>query len=279
MGTAHGHRGTAHRARVVAVAVAFVVLAAASSGAGLAAVPLAGVTGTGPAHPVAGPGRSGAGPAGPVVDQARSTPDGGKPGRDATHDPAPPGAGEQVPTRTRERGSSDVGVPRPGTTPGTSGPATGPTREPGAGEPVPGAAYAWPLHPAPAVLTPFRAPAHPYGPGHRGADLAGRAGQEVLASRAGAVVFAGPVGGRGVVSVEHDGGLRTTYEPVEPLVGAGAVVARGEVIGLLAVGHAGCAAVCLHWGARRDRLDYVDPLMLLRPARVRLLPVPEPWPG
>jgi hypothetical protein len=31
---------------------------------------------------------------------------------------------------------------------------------------------------------------------------------------------------------------------------------------------------------RRDRLEYLDPLVLLRPLRVRLLPVPvpEPWP-
>jgi hypothetical protein len=29
---------------------------------------------------------------------------------------------------------------------------------------------------------------------------------------------------------------------------------------------------------RRDRLEYLDPLVLLRPPRVRLLPVPEPWP-
>jgi murein DD-endopeptidase MepM/ murein hydrolase activator NlpD len=133
--------------------------------------------------------------------------------------------------------------------------------------------------PAPEVVTPFRAPSHPYGPGHRGVDLGGAPGGPVLAARAGTVVFAGPVGGRDLVSVLHDDGLRTTYEPVQPMVETGAVIRAGDVIGFLQPGHAGCAAqACLHWGIRRDRNEYLDPLVLLRPPRVRLLPVPIPWP-
>lgn len=94
------------------------------------------------------------------------------------------------------------------------------------------------------------------------------------------MVFAGPVAGHGVVSVQHDDGLRTTYEPITPVVTAGAMVQAGTVIGLLQAGHPGCPAdACLHWGVRRERLDYLDPLVLLRPPHVRLLPVPDPWPG
>lgn len=149
----------------------------------------------------------------------------------------------------------------------------------GAGVPAPGARYAWPLLPAPAVLGPFRAPAHTYGPGHRGVDLAGTAGRPVLAARGGTVVFAGPVAGRGVVSVLHDDGLRTTYEPVAPVVTRGALVQAGDVVGLLEPGHPACAPqACLHWGLRRDRTEYLDPLVLLRPTRLRLLPMPDPWP-
>jgi murein DD-endopeptidase MepM/ murein hydrolase activator NlpD len=93
------------------------------------------------------------------------------------------------------------------------------------------------------------------------------------------VVFAGSVAGRGVVSVDHDDGLRTTYEPLRSVVRAGAVVDIGDVLGLLSAGHPGCpGSVCLHWGVRRDRTEYLDPLALLRPVRVRLLPVPVPWP-
>jgi murein DD-endopeptidase MepM/ murein hydrolase activator NlpD len=134
------------------------------------------------------------------------------------------------------------------------------------------------LRPPPVVLTPFGAPEDPFGPGHRGVDLDGTVGQPVLAARGGTVVFAGPVAGHGVVSVQHDDGLRTTYEPLVPAVRAGAVVAAGDVLGTLIMGHRGCPSACLHFGVRRDRWEYLDPLVLLRPERVRLLPVPDPWP-
>jgi len=90
---------------------------------------------------------------------------------------------------------------------------------------------------------------------------------------AGTVVFVGVVAGRGVVSVAHPGGLRTTYEPVNATVVVGAQVARGDPIGRLQPGHPGCpVAACLHWGLRRDDV-YLDPLALLGLGRVRLLPL------
>jgi murein DD-endopeptidase MepM/ murein hydrolase activator NlpD len=59
---------------------------------------------------------------------------------------------------------------------------------------------------------------------------------------------------------------------VQPLVAAGQAVARGSPLGVLAAGHAGCpTGACLHWGLRRGE-TYLDPLVLLRPPRVRLLP-------
>ena len=130
--------------------------------------------------------------------------------------------------------------------------------------------------PVPGPLTvgrPFEPPLHAYGPGHRGVDLESPAGSPVLAAGNGVVAFAGMVAGRPVVSIDHANGLRTTYEPVDPAVGAGQVVARGSPIGTLAGGHAGCPVdACLHWGLRRGEA-YLDPLALLRPPRVRLLPL------
>jgi murein DD-endopeptidase MepM/ murein hydrolase activator NlpD len=94
----------------------------------------------------------------------------------------------------------------------------------------------------------------------------------VEAAGDGVVVFAGMVAGRPVVSVDHADGLRTTYEPVQPTVAAGQIVARGSALGTLLAGHEGCpAAACLHWGLRRGE-TYLDPLALLRPPEVRLLP-------
>ncbi|MET8994309.1 M23 family metallopeptidase [Amycolatopsis sp. NPDC004169] len=120
----------------------------------------------------------------------------------------------------------------------------------------------WPLSPVPVITKYFDAPETPFGPGHRGVDLAAVPGQEVLAADAGVVVFAGSVGGRPVLSVDHDGGLRTTYEPVVAKVAVGEQVYRGQVLGTVLPGHPGCTvAACLHWGVRRGE-EYVDPLAL-----------------
>jgi murein DD-endopeptidase MepM/ murein hydrolase activator NlpD len=146
--------------------------------------------------------------------------------------------------------------------------AAGPEPE----NPPAAAVWAAPLQGKLAVTRPFEAPAHTYGPGHRGADLGGGPATPVLAAGDGVVAFAGMVAGRPVVSIDHAGGLRTTYEPVDPGVGAGQRVARGSPIGTLLPGHAGCPVdACLHWGLRRGE-DYLDPLLLLA-VRVRLLPL------
>ncbi|TCP51955.1 peptidase M23-like protein [Tamaricihabitans halophyticus] len=133
--------------------------------------------------------------------------------------------------------------------------------------------FDWPLAPPHPVLRAFDPPETPFGPGHRGVDLGGRPGEPVRAAGAGTVVYAGPLAGRGVVSVLHSEGLRTTYEPVHAAVRAGQRVSTGARLGELATGHAGCPAVaCLHWGARRAG-EYLNPLWLVRPAgQLRLLP-------
>ena len=115
----------------------------------------------------------------------------------------------------------------------------------------------------------------PWLAGHRGVDLDAAPGATVRAASDGRVLFAGPVGGRGVVSVTHTGGLRTTYEPVTPAVAAGDLVSAGDILGTLDVGHGGCPAACLHWGLRRGDV-YLDPLLLLGLGRMRLKPLVPP---
>nr|NLD41830.1 M23 family metallopeptidase [Actinomycetales bacterium] len=130
--------------------------------------------------------------------------------------------------------------------------------------------FSWPTgSPAP-VIAPFAPPPVPWASGHRGVDLAFVEGGAVLAAGAGTVVFAGQLAGRGVVSIEHTGGLRTTYEPLEPAVQRGDTVAGGQVIGRLVAGH--CAEPCLHLGARTGPEQYIDPLGLFAERRLRLLP-------
>ncbi|MBY4128952.1 M23 family metallopeptidase [Rhodococcus fascians] len=135
--------------------------------------------------------------------------------------------------------------------------------------------FAWPLQPKPRVVTPFDRPEQNWLPGHRGVDLAGDEGRSVLAVADGTVVFAGSVAGKPVVSVDHPGGLRSTYEPVTASVAAGTRVRRGTVLGSLAPGHEGCSTTCLHWGIRRGR-EYLDPTALVGARPIRLKPVGEP---
>lgn len=145
--------------------------------------------------------------------------------------------------------------------------------------PVPAAAptgFVLPVPPPVVVLVPYDPPPVRYAAGHRGVDLAAAPGTAVVAAGPGRVVFAGPVVDRGVVSIEHAGGLRTTYEPVTATVPAGTTVVAGTPIGVLDPGHPRCApAGCLHWGARLPDGTYLDPMALLRPWTVRLWP----WAG
>jgi murein DD-endopeptidase MepM/ murein hydrolase activator NlpD len=133
----------------------------------------------------------------------------------------------------------------------------------------------WPLEPQPQVVHRFDPPADPWGAGHRGVDLLGRRGQEVRTALAGTVSFAGTLAGRGVVVVDH-GDTRTTYEPVDPAVAVGTVVATGAVIGHLESTLSHCfPLICLHWGLLRGE-QYLDPLSLLGAGPVRLLPLVRP---
>jgi len=165
-----------------------------------------------------------------------------------------------------------VGVLVVGLLTGPAAHAAPPPAAPPASAPAPASLWGWPLAGTPTVSRAFDVLPTPYAAGHRGVDLLGATGDPVLAAGAGVVAFAGPVAGRPVVSVDHADGLRTTYEPVQPLVAAGQAVAKGVPLGVLVAGHAGCPAeACLHWGLRRGG-TYLDPLVLLRPPRVRLLP-------
>lgn len=137
---------------------------------------------------------------------------------------------------------------------------------------------AWPLDPRPEVVSPFDPPAATWGSGHRGVDLRGRVGQPVRAALGGTVTYAELLAGRGVVVVDH-GDRRTTYEPVDPEVAVGDLVAPGGRIGTLAATPGHCAPLyCLHWGlilTTPGGDEYADPLTLVGGGPVRLVP----WEG
>lgn len=129
--------------------------------------------------------------------------------------------------------------------------------------------WLWPTGGPVPVLRAFDPPAQRWLPGHRGVDLSVPVGAEILAPADGTVIYAGILVDRPVVSVQHESGLRLTFEPVEPSVAQGQVVSRGQLLGTLVGGHAQDA---LHWGAKLPMDQYIDPLTLvLGPVRLK------PW--
>ena len=122
------------------------------------------------------------------------------------------------------------------------------------------ARWAWPIASPHPIARPYVAPDTPYGRGHRGVDIRAPAGSEVRAPADGVVHFAGFVVDRPVLSLEHAGGVLSSFEPVDAVVAEGEHVRRGQVIGTLLAGH--CANPCLHLGARVQG-EYVNPLLFL----------------
>jgi murein DD-endopeptidase MepM/ murein hydrolase activator NlpD len=123
------------------------------------------------------------------------------------------------------------------------------------------ARWRWPVPPPVRVLAPFRAPPTPYSPGHRGIDLAAEPGATILAPADGVVSFAGPVAGRGVVSIDHGGGVVSAIEPVDALVAVGTSVRAGDTIGTVSSG-GHCDTGCVHFGVRVHG-EYVSPFLFL----------------
>ncbi|MGZ5214242.1 MAG: murein hydrolase activator EnvC family protein, partial [Actinomycetota bacterium] len=83
--------------------------------------------------------------------------------------------------------------------------------------------WTWPV--TGAVTRGFDAPDSPYGSGHRGIDIAAPVGTLVRAPAAGVVSFAGNVGGRLFVTIDHAGGLLSTCSFLSALL-----VHKGDLV-------------------------------------------------
>lgn len=120
--------------------------------------------------------------------------------------------------------------------------------------------WVWPLSSF-RLVQPYVAPAHEYGPGHRGIDLEAGDAPVARAPATGVVAFSGSVAGRSLVTIDHGDGLVTTLEPVVSELQPGVAVGRGEPIGAIDVGgHAEPGTV--HFGVRLDG-EYINPMLLL----------------
>ena len=87
------------------------------------------------------------------------------------------------------------------------------------------------------VVRGFDARAGPYGPGHRGIDIAASVGELVRAPAAGRVAFAGPVAGTNWVSLRVAPGVLVTLGPLLDPGAAAGPVRRSAPVGRVGPGH------------------------------------------
>lgn len=126
--------------------------------------------------------------------------------------------------------------------------------------------WSWPVHGP--VIRDYEPPETPYGAGHRGIDIAAGLGTTVRAPASASVAFAGKVGGELFLTLDHGGGVTSTYSWLgSVLVRKGDVVASGQPIATSGTGHPGSVVPHLHFGVKVDDV-YVDPLDHLGPAGV-----------
>ena len=113
------------------------------------------------------------------------------------------------------------------------------------------------------IVRAFVAPSSPFGPGHRGVDLAVTAGEAVKVVGAGIVVFAGTVAGTQHVVVLHQpSGWKSGYSFLSQIsVVVGQRLQTGDVVGLAGSGAGHSVSPIVHISLRIDG-EYVDPTVL-----------------
>ena len=140
--------------------------------------------------------------------------------------------------------------------------------------------WSWPV--AGPIARGYDPPDSPYGSGHRGIDIAVEIGSVVLAPDGGVVTFAGKVGGRLFLTIDHGGGVTSTCSWLTSiLVRKNDRVTRDQPVATTGWGHTDLTVPHLHFGVRLDGA-YEDPLTYLgAPAvstMIRLAPLNTPAP-
>jgi peptidase M23-like protein len=126
--------------------------------------------------------------------------------------------------------------------------------------------WQWPV--TGAIVRGFDLPDDPYGPGHRGIDVAAAVGTVIIAPDDGVVTFAGKVGGRLFLTIDHGGGISSTCSWLSSvLVRKNDHVVRGQPVATTGWGHPELPMPHLHFGVRSNG-TYVDPMAFLGPVAV-----------
>ena len=132
---------------------------------------------------------------------------------------------------------------------------------------------------SPLLVNEFRQPSADWSAGHRGVDYLVQNRQPIFAAHSGVVSFRGRVVNRSVVSIRHENGYITSYEPVCSTLEPGNHLETGHQIGEVCSepeyqSHCG-SRFCLHFSMRSSN-GYLSPLVAiggLSPSRLK------PWDG
>ncbi len=126
-----------------------------------------------------------------------------------------------------------------------------------------GAAGTWTWPVSGPVIRGFDPPDSPYGAGHRGVDIAAAVGTLIVAPAPGTVSFAGPVGGKLFLTIDHADGVQSTYSWLSTLLlSKGDRVEAGTPIATTGWGHPDLLVPHLHLGVKLNDA-YVDPMAFL----------------
>jgi len=118
----------------------------------------------------------------------------------------------------------------------------------------------------------FDLPIKAFSSGHRGVDYLATFNSPVIAAADGVISHAGLIANRWTITVTHNN-LRTTYEPVKPIIKFGEFVKQGQLIGYLQQNGSHCfPESCLHFGLKEGK-TYLNPLINNLKNYPRLLPL------
>ncbi len=149
-----------------------------------------------------------------------------------------------------------------------------------AGQPLPADSWNPPLDTPIRLVNQYRQPNSDYSAGHRGVDYLVMSGQPVLAPAKGTVWFAGKVAQRRLISLQHNNGYLSEFEPVCTDLAKGEPVFAGQQIGFVCDADENylphCLnAECLHFSLRTQGA-YLSPLVFiggLNPSRLLATPL------
>jgi murein DD-endopeptidase MepM/ murein hydrolase activator NlpD len=148
-----------------------------------------------------------------------------------------------------------------------------------AGQPLPAGTWNPPLEAPIRLINQYRQPNSDYSAGHRGVDYLVKTGQPVLAPADGIVWFSGRVAQRPLISLRHNNGYLSEFEPVCSDLAKGEPVFAGQQIGYICQADNNylphCAnSDCLHFSLRIEGA-YLSPLVFIggiNPSRLLATP-------